>query len=155
MPVNVLIDVTTRSQLIVIINEGSLHNNWVGLPNDPTTIQPAVSNQTGEVNQQPIISKEVITEKTLKEILKDINKQVLETKYTLNLGQLLWAIPNIKHYIFNSVPSKSTLLEPTIASIAINHQMVIIQAQVGKNFIENTLLDGGFGVHIITKKLKV
>jgi hypothetical protein len=33
--------------------------------------------------------------------------------------------------------------------------MVIIQAQVGKNFIENMLLDGGSGVHIITKKLKV
>jgi hypothetical protein len=33
------------------------------------------------------------------------------------LGQLLWAIPNIKRYIFNLIPSKPTLLEPTVASI--------------------------------------
>jgi hypothetical protein len=41
--------------------------------------------------------------------MKDISKQVLETKYTLNLGQLLWVIPNIKHYILNPVPSKPIL----------------------------------------------
>jgi hypothetical protein len=33
--------------------------------------------------------------------------------------------------------------------------MVIIQIQVGKNFIEDMLLDGGFGVNIITKKLRI
>jgi hypothetical protein len=31
-------------------------------------------------------------EKTLEEIIKDISKQVLETKYTLKLGQLLQMI---------------------------------------------------------------
>jgi hypothetical protein len=36
-----------------------------------------------------MISKQVTTKKTLEEIIKDINKRVLETKYTLNLGQLL------------------------------------------------------------------
>ncbi len=36
--------------------------------------------------------------KTLEEILRDISKQVLETKYSLNLGQLLWAILDIEHY---------------------------------------------------------
>jgi hypothetical protein len=33
--------------------------------------------------------------------------------------------------------------------------MAMIQVQIGKNFIEDVLLDGGFGVNIITKKLRV
>jgi hypothetical protein len=33
--------------------------------------------------------------------------------------------------------------------------MVIIQIQVGKNFNEDVLLNGAYGVHIITKKLRV
>jgi len=51
---------------------------------------------------------------------------MLETKYTLNLGQLLWVILDIKHYIFKSIPSKPVLPEPTIALITIDHQMVVI-----------------------------
>jgi hypothetical protein len=66
------------------------------LLNNPATIQLIERNQTSETNQQPIILEYVIIEKTLKENLRDINKQVLETKYILNLGQLLQAIPNIK-----------------------------------------------------------
>jgi hypothetical protein len=62
----------------------------------------------------------------LKEIIRDINKQVLETKYTLNLGQLLRVIPDIKCYIFNPVPSKPTLPKSTITLVAIDHQMTII-----------------------------
>jgi hypothetical protein len=79
------------------------------LPNNPTTTQPFVSNQTSEANQQPVILKHVTIEKTLIEIIKNIDKQVLETKYTLNLGQVLRVIPNIKCYIFNPMPSKPTL----------------------------------------------
>jgi hypothetical protein len=33
--------------------------------------------------------------------------------------------------------------------------MGVIRVQVGKNFIEDVLLDGAYGVNIITKKLKV
>jgi hypothetical protein len=33
--------------------------------------------------------------------------------------------------------------------------MVVIQVQVGKNVIDDVLIDGGFGVNIITKNLKV
>jgi hypothetical protein len=75
--------------------------------------------------------------------------------YTLNLGQLLWAILDIKRYIFNSVPSKPILPKPVVASVAIDHQMAVIQVQVGKNFIEDVLLNDGFGVNIITEKFKV
>jgi len=59
------------------------------LPNNFTIIQQIENNQTGDVNQQPMISEQVIIEKTLKEIIKYINEQVLETKYTLNSGQFL------------------------------------------------------------------
>jgi hypothetical protein len=37
----------------------------------------AISNQTGEVNWQLVISKQVITQNMLKENLRDISKQVL------------------------------------------------------------------------------
>jgi hypothetical protein len=41
------------------------------------------------------------------------------------------------------------------ASIAIDHQMAIIQVRVGKNFIETVFLDGGSRVNIIMEKLRV
>jgi len=47
-----------------------------------------------------------------------------------------------------------TLLELTIASITINHQMAMLQLQVGKNFIKDVFLNGGSKVNIITEKLK-
>ncbi len=47
--------------------------------------QLIVSNQISEMNQQLVISEQVTIEKTLKKYLRDISKQVLETKYTLNL----------------------------------------------------------------------
>jgi len=64
-------------------------------------------------------------------------------------------IPNIKRYIFNMIPLKLVLLEPTVVSVAIDHQMAMIRIQVGKNCIEDILLDGGSRVNIITGKLKV
>ncbi len=73
----------------------------------------------------------------------------------MNLGQPSWAIPNIKRYIFNPVPSKLILLESVVVTIAIDHQMVVIQLKVGKNFIEDVLLDGGSRINIITEKLKI
>jgi hypothetical protein len=94
-------------------------------------------------------------EKILEEILRDISKQVLETKYTLNLGQLLRVILDIKRYIFDWVPSKHILPESTITSIAIYHQMVVMHVQVRKNFIEDMLLDGNSRVNIIMEKLKL
>jgi hypothetical protein len=67
----------------------------------------------------------------------------------------LQEIPNIKCYIFNPIPSKLTLLELTVATNAIDHQMAIIQIQVGENFMEDVILDGGFEINIIMEKLGV
>jgi hypothetical protein len=61
----------------------------------------------------------------------------------------------MKHYIFNSIPSKPTLPKSIVALVAIDHQVVVIQIQAGKNFIEGVLLDGGSRVNIIMKKLRV
>jgi hypothetical protein len=39
--------------------------------------------------------------------------------------------------------------------MAIDHQMVMIQIQDGKKIIDNVLIDGGYGININTKNLKV
>lgn len=41
-----------------------------------------------------------------------------------------------------------------ITLVAIDHHVVVIQVQVGKNIIESILLYGGFRVNINTKELK-
>jgi hypothetical protein len=64
-------------------------------------------------------------------------------------------IPNIKCYIFRRVPSKPVLPEAIVASIAIDHHMVMIQVQVRKNLIEDVLLDGDSRVNIIMEKLRM
>ncbi len=64
-------------------------------------------------------------------------------------------IPNIKCYILNPIPSKFILLDLIIALVAINHQLLVIHVQVGKNFIKDVLLDGGSGVNIIMEKMRV
>ncbi len=107
---------------------------------------------------QPIIDKHhvhlttqiTILEKILEDILRDINIQILETKYVINLRQLMKIVLDIKWYIFKlaklvqPVQPKFVHLEPTCAIVAIDHQMVVIQLQVGKNFIDDVLIDGGF-----------
>jgi hypothetical protein len=63
----------------------------------------------------------------LDEILRDINIQVLEIKYVLNLGQLWKIVPNIKRYIFKLMKSiqlvqpKLIQPEPTFVVVAIDH----------------------------------
>jgi hypothetical protein len=94
--------------------------------------------------------------KTLEEILKNISTQVLETKYVINLGQLSKILPNIKQYIFKPIKHIQPVQpEPTCVVVVIDHQMVVIQVQVGKNFIDDVLIDGGFGVNIIKENLKI
>jgi hypothetical protein len=52
-------------------------------------------------------------------------------------------------------PKPNHPLEPktTIPSVTINPHMAVISVHVGKNMVEDVLLDGGFGVNIITKEL--
>ncbi len=48
-----------------------------------------------------------------------------------------------------------SVLEVRIATIAIDNHMAIIQVQIENNTIKDVLLDGGFGVNIITKQLRL
>jgi hypothetical protein len=74
----------------------------------------------------------------------------------INLGQLLKILPNIKRNIFKPIkPIQPVQLEPTYVTIVINHQMVVIQVQVGKNFIDDVLINGGCGVNVIKENLRI
>jgi hypothetical protein len=77
---------------------GPLHSNWVGLPE--LINQLVIGKQHVHLTAQT-----TLLEKTLEKILKDINSQVLETKYVTNLGQFLKIIQGIKWYIFKPVKS--------------------------------------------------
>jgi hypothetical protein len=44
--------------------------------------------------------------------------------------------------------------ELDIVAIEVNNQMVVIQVQMGKNIVEDVLIDGGASVNIITENLK-
>ncbi len=63
---------------------------------------------------------------------------------------------NIKRYIFKLVKFVQ-LMQPEFvyAIMAIDHQMAVIQVQVGKFFIVDVLIDGGFGIYIINENLKI
>ncbi len=62
---------------------------------------------------------------------------------------------DIKQYIFKPV-KPIQLVQPELVqvklacvTIIIDHKMVVIQIQVGKNFINDALIDEGFGIKII------
>jgi len=74
----------------------------------------------------------------------------------INLGQLLKILPNIKQNIFEPIkPIQLVQPEPTCVTVVINHQMVVIQVQVGKKFIDDVLIDEGFGVNVIKENLRI
>jgi hypothetical protein len=79
------------SQSLIEFNK-LLHSNWVGLLE--LVNQPIISKQHVQLTTQIILAKII-----LEEILGDISIRILETKYVINLGQLLRIVPNIKRYI--------------------------------------------------------
>jgi hypothetical protein len=92
---------------------------------------------------------------------------MLETSYILNLGQLLKISPKLKRYFWlklkpekkNQNLSKATIHKqvgfsvPKVGTtiVTINNHRAIIQVHIGKNTIEDVLLDGGSRVNIITE----
>jgi hypothetical protein len=91
---------------------------------------------------------------------------MLETSYILNLRQLLKITLESKRYLWQKLKLKklhnvnkvttdeqvgSLILEVRTATVIIDNYMVVIQVQIRKNTIEDVLLDGGFGVNIITE----
>jgi undecaprenyl pyrophosphate phosphatase UppP len=105
----------------------------------------------------------------VEEIFLDINKHMLKINYTLNLGQLLKIALELKRYFWQKLKLKkiqnvskttihkqvnSLVLEVGTIIVAIGNHIAVIQVQIGKNTIEDVLLDGGFGVNIITEQLR-
>jgi hypothetical protein len=89
---------------------------------------------------------------------------MLETSYTLNLGQLLKIAFELKKYLWQKLKpefflnvSKTTIDKqvgysvPKVATtvVAINSHITIIQVWIGNNTIEYVLLDEGSGINII------
>jgi hypothetical protein len=85
------------SQATIELNR-PLHSNWVGLPE--LISQSITSKQTIQ-----LITQTTLPKKTLEESMKNINTQVLEIKYVINLGQFLKIMPDIKRYIFKLIKS--------------------------------------------------
>jgi hypothetical protein len=101
----------------------------------------------------------------VEEIFLDIGKQILKTSYTLNLGHLFKIAPKLKKYLWHKLKPKKTqnlskittkkqvgscVPEVGTIAVAIDNHMAIIQVQIGKNTIDDVLLDGGSGINIIT-----
>jgi hypothetical protein len=54
----------------------------------------------------------------------------------------------------NEKTNTSTILDFSITIVVIDNHMVVIQVQIGRNTIDNVLLDGGYRVNIIAKQSK-
>ncbi len=128
-----------------------------------------------EISIEPIIPQNLfaIPNKvmSMEQIFQDINK-MLETTYTMRLSQLLKITLDFNKYMWHKLKPKKpnintkVILEPSVATmtetpskidtatIEVDNQMAIIQVQVGKNTIEDVLLNGATSVNIITKTLK-
>jgi hypothetical protein len=93
---------------------------------------------------------------------------MLETSYTFNLKQLLKIALELKKYFWQKLKPKKTqnVSKTTIkkqvgysipkvrtTTITIYNHMTVIQVQIGKNTIEDVLLDRGFRVNIIIEQL--
>jgi hypothetical protein len=91
---------------------------------------------------------------------------MLKKSYTLNLGQLFKIVLELKRYLLHKLKLEKThsLSKPNIKKqdgylipevgttiITIDNHMIVIQIQIGMNTIEDVLLDGGFGVNIMTE----
>ncbi len=78
--------------------------------------------------------------------MEDITQQLLENKHTFILGLLFKIVPNLKQYVIAMLAPERrivTMLKPNpiITSMAIDPHMAIIYVQVGKNMVEDVLLD--------------
>jgi hypothetical protein len=75
-----------------------------------------------------------------------------------NLRSIFHLTLDLKKYVISKLyllkVTKSPKTNFIITLVAIDHRVVVIQIQVGKNIIENILLYGGFKVNINTKELK-
>jgi len=75
------------------------------------------------------------------------------------LGQLFKIAPDLKQYVAAKlalIRKNITIARPNpiVVLMAIDPHMVVKQVHVGKNIIENVILDGGSSVNIMTKEFR-
>jgi hypothetical protein len=63
----------------------------------------------------------------VEEILQDISRQMLETNYTLNLGQLLKMAFELKRYLWEKVKLYQPSIVLEVTTVVINNHVVVIQ----------------------------
>jgi len=95
---------------------------------------------------------------------------MLKKCYILSLSQLLKITPELKRYIWQKLKPKKIqnvnkvttykqvrFLIPMVGTIIviINNHITIIQIHIGKNTIEDVLLNGSFGINNIIKQLRL
>jgi hypothetical protein len=86
-------------------------------------------------------------------------QQLLESEHTFTLGKFFRIAPNLRQYVGAKITPRRRIVimprpNPVIAFVAIDPHMVVIKIQVGKNMVEDVLLDGGSNVNIMTKELQ-
>lgn len=116
----------------------------VAMPNSVTLAQ------TSKPQQIPFVSLHKLM--SIEKAFQDINKQMLETSYTLNLGQLFKIAFDIQKILM--AKTEIFFIDINTIVVAIDNRMPIIQIQIAKNTIDNVLLVGGSNVNIILKQLK-
>jgi hypothetical protein len=83
----------------------------------------------------------------------------MDNKYKLIMGQLLQLALDLEAYckVKISSPPKEEVIKPTcisiIAAMESDLHMVGIQVQVGKNIVDDVLLNGGSCMNIIIEEL--
>jgi hypothetical protein len=92
-------------------------------------------------------------------VLQEIDQQLLSSKHILTFGQLMHLALDLKQYVVSKVSPNSQPTHPQappfdVRSVIINPHMVVILVHVGKNLMEDVMLDGGSSVNIIIKDLK-
>ncbi len=149
-----IIETIQQFQKALTTNEGSSTsiegwNTMWSCMLDPTPFIEPPKSQKFVVSQ----SKSILVE----EIFQDISIQMLETSYTLNLRQLLKMALELKRYLWKKMKLDQpfVILEVAIVIITTNNHIVIIQIQIGKNTIEDVLLECGLGYYHCTKQFKL
>ncbi len=159
-----MVDIIQQLQKSQAISEGSStpikgwNTMWPRMPDTTPFMKP-------QKPQEYIISQSKLI--LIKEIFQDISKKMLQTNCALNLGQLLKMEPKLKKYlqqkmkldkpnIVTKIVTKKTTssIIPKVATttVIINNHMADIQVQIGKNIVDDALLDGGSRVNIIIKQ---
>ena len=99
--------------------------------------------------------------------LAKIEDKIMSTTIELTIRQLFTLAPDLFEYVHNytteqeappdkeiPVQEQPVVQNATTAAIAVDRQMPVIQLQIGRNLVDNVLLDGGSGVNIMSEDIK-